>query len=67
MMGWVIEHRHVLKRLKPKDIRKKATSSCVTSTPAPPAPKRAPTVGASVTILTEEEKRLEKERRKEER
>eukprot|EP00952_Eustigmatos_sp_NYUAD-ZCMA_P003444 15046-Eustigmatos_ZCMA.PRE.1 len=61
-MMWIIEHRTKLRRVKPREIKRRAEAPPETSSQAPV--RRPPTVGATVTIQTEEEKRLEKERRK---
>ncbi len=70
LITWVLENKQALGRVKHHDLKHRPCrgGGGVDLPPAPtPRTGRPPTVGPSVTIMTEEEKRLEKERRKDER
>lgn len=64
-MQWIFASRHLLMRVKPKDIRPQG-SLLPTDQPRAPQP-RGPSVGASVIVQTAQEKQLAKELRKEQR
>lgn len=66
-MQWILENREALSRVKEKDIKARPSPVPDQAQPPPPRTARGPVVAATVTIQTEEEKRLDKERRKEER
>lgn len=72
-MGWILENVQALRRIKDRDLRQQGSrgmtdeSGMRSSSIVARGPSRPPTVGPGVSIMTEEEKQLEKERRKDER
>lgn len=67
LMQWILDNRNALGSVKDKDVKPRLAPSSAPSAPSEPRPQRGPVVAASVTIQTEEERRMEKERRKEDR